>query len=244
MTKIFAHRGFSGRYPENTLLAFQKAVETGCHGIELDVHLTKDRVPVIIHDETLNRTTDGTGWVQDFSYEELCRYNAAVRFAGCSSFEKIPTLRQYFQLIAPYKNFITNIELKTGVIWYEGIEAETLKILDEFGRRETTIITSFNHLTVQKMKELAPGLKCGFLEESWLINPDVYCKAGGVECYHPYFPTMAPRELEKLQKAGVEVNVWTVNTDEEIQQMLRRGVDGIITNFPDRCLAMAAQRSR
>ncbi len=175
MTTVFAHRGFSGNYPENTFLAFEKAVETGCHGIELDLHLTRDNVLVVIHDETLDRTTDGSGWVRDYTYDQLRRFNAAVRFPGCEGlFEPIPTLREYFQLIAGKKELITNIELKTGVIWYEDIEAETLRLLDEFDRRSTTLISSFNHLTVMKMKELAPDIKCGFLEESWLLDPASY----------------------------------------------------------------------
>ena len=243
MSKVFAHRGFSGKYPENTLLAFQKALETGCHGVELDVHLTKDNVLVIIHDETLERTTDGAGWVKDYTYDELCRFNAAANFPGCDSFERIPTLREYFELIADHKDFITNIELKTSVIWYEGIEAETLKMLDEFDRRDTTIISSFNHLSVLKMKELAPDMKCGFLEDSWLVNQAEYCTSGGVECFHPYFYNMVPEEIAKLKKAGIEINVWTVNTDEEINLMLDRGgIDGLITNFPDRCLELVAAR--
>lgn len=242
MVKNIAHRGFSGKYPENTLLAFKKAIETGCDGIEMDVHLTKDDVVVIIHDETIDRTTNGTGRVCDYTYEQLCQFDASSDYMGVYGFEKIPTLREYFELIADHKAFITNIELKTGVIWYKGIEEKVLELIDEFDRRDTVIISSFNHYCIQRMKALAPDVKCGYLEESWILNPGAYCKAGAVECYHPYFYNMVPEQVAELKENGIEINVWTVNTVTDIQDMLDKGVDGIITNFPDVCKEMICAR--
>ena len=96
MTKNFAHRGFSGKYPENTMLAFQKAIEVGADGIELDVQLTKDGELVIIHDETIDRTTDGKGYVIDYTYEELSKFDASYIYRGKVEFNKIPTLKEYF----------------------------------------------------------------------------------------------------------------------------------------------------
>ena len=120
MSKIFAHRGFSGKYPENTMLAFEKAVELGVDGIELDVHLTKDNELVIIHDEDIKRTCDGEGLVKDMTLEELKKFDASATFRGVYGFCGIPTLREYFELVKD-TDIITNIELKTGVYDYPTI---------------------------------------------------------------------------------------------------------------------------
>ena len=113
--KVFGHRGFSGEYPENTMLAFQKAVEAGCEGIELDVQLTKDLVPVIMHDEKVDRTTDGNGYIYDLTYAELCKLDCSYpdKFAGKFGRLQIPTLREYLEWMAEEEDLITNIELKS-----------------------------------------------------------------------------------------------------------------------------------
>ena len=110
MSLVFAHRGFSAAYPENTILAFRKAIEAGADGIELDVHLTKDDEIVIIHDETVDRTTDASGEVRSFSLENLRRFDASAIKKGAFAFEPIPTLREYFDLVRDLP-LVTNIEL-------------------------------------------------------------------------------------------------------------------------------------
>ena len=120
MTKNFAHRGFSGKYPENTLLAFSKAIEEGVDGIENDVHLTKDGVLVVMHDELVDRTTNGKGYIKDKTYEELSQLDASYIFKEYGP-QKVPTLREYLELVKD-TDIITNIELKTGVFEYTGIE--------------------------------------------------------------------------------------------------------------------------
>ena len=110
MTKNFAHRGFSGKYPENTLLAFSKAIEEGVDGIENDVHLTKDGVLVVMHDELVDRTTNGKGYIKDKTYEELAQLDASYIFKEYGP-QKVPTLREYLELVKD-TDIITNIELK------------------------------------------------------------------------------------------------------------------------------------
>ena len=120
--KTYAHRGFSGLYPENTMLAFRKAVEEGfCDGIELDVHLSKDNEIVIIHDETVDRTTNGTGFVKDKSLEELKKLKANYTFNETYEDQEIPTFEEYCKYVSD-KNIITNIEIKTNLIYYPNIE--------------------------------------------------------------------------------------------------------------------------
>lgn len=120
MVQIFAHRGFSGYYPENTMLAFQKvAEETVADGIELDIQLTKDGEIVIMHDEMLDRTTNGSGWLKDHTLEELKMLSVGVNVKGFFPRQTIPTLREYFTWLKTTK-LITNIELKTSYFEYEG----------------------------------------------------------------------------------------------------------------------------
>ena len=232
MAKNIAHRGFSGRYPENTMLAFEKALEAGAEGIEFDVHLTKDGQLVIIHDELLDRTTDGTGLVAERTLEELRQLDASAEYKGVYGVNRIPTLEEYYRLIQG-RDCYTNIELKTGVIWYPGIEEKVLEVIDGFGRRKDTVISSFNHFSILRMKELAPDLVCGFLEESRIIGPAAYCTKHGVECWHPLCYDMTEDVVKELKDAGIQINAWTVNRREDMVDMLEKEIDGVITNFPD-----------
>ena len=235
MIKNFAHRGFSGKYPENTMLAFHKAVETrGCDGIELDVHLIKDGELVIIHDERIDRTcVNGSGFVKDFTYEELKQFDVSFKFAGQCEPQHIPTLREYFELVKD-KDIVTNIELKTGIFDYPTIEEKVWALIQEYDLTGKIIISSFNHLSVMRMKVLCPDIKCGLLTESWLIEPGHYVKKCGVECYHPIFCSLDKETVAEVKGQGIEINTWTVNEEEHIRDMIRLGVDSVIGNFPDR----------
>ena len=232
MTKNFAHRGFSGKYPENTMLAFQKAVEIGADGVELDVQLTKDGEVVIIHDETIDRTTDGKGYVVDYTYEELSKLDASYIYTGKMGFNKIPTLKEYFEL-AKDLDFVTNIELKTGINQYLGIEEKVYKLIKEYKLEKKVIISSFNHFSVLRMKKIAPELKCGFLSEDWIIDAGAYTASHGIECFHPRFNNLIPEVVEELKKNNIEINTWTVNKEEDIKDLINKGIDILIGNYPD-----------
>lgn len=228
----YAHRGFSGRYPENTMLAFEKALEAGCEGIELDVHLTKDGEVVIIHDEEINRTSNQQGLVKDMTYKELEKVDFSYKYQGKVPFQKIPTLREYFELVKD-KDIITNIELKTGVFEYPGIEKKVNDLIKEFHLEEKVAISSFNHYSVMRMKELDPSLYCGFLTESWIIDAGAYVKSCKVEALHPFFGMLNEEITKELKENGCEINTWTVNTKEDIEKMIEIEVNGIISNYPD-----------
>ena len=232
MTKNFAHRGFSGKYPENTMLAFEKAVEIGADGVELDVQLTKDGEVVIIHDETIDRTTDGKGYVVDYTYEELSKLDASYIYTGKMGFNKIPTLKEYFEL-AKDLDFVTNIELKTGINQYLGIEEKVYKLIKEYKLEKKVIISSFNHFSVLRMKKIAPELKCGFLSEDWIIDAGAYTASHGIECFHPRFNNLIPEVVEELKRNNIEINTWTVNKEEDIKDLINKGIDILIGNYPD-----------
>ena len=231
MSKIFAHRGYSGKYPENTMIAFKKALECGVDGIELDVQLTKDGEVVIIHDETIDRTTTGKGFVVDYTYEELEKFDASFKFKDLG-FNKIPTLREYFQLVKDY-DIVTNVELKTGINEYLGIEEKVWELIKEYNLEEKVIISSFNHFSVMRMKEIAPQLKYGFLSEDWIIDAGKYTHSHGVQCYHPRFNNLVPDVIKELKKYNLEINTWTVNLEEDMRYLYSNNIDVIITNYPE-----------
>lgn len=214
------------------MLAFEKAIEAGCDGIELDVHLSKDGELVIIHDEELDRTTDGTGLVGSYTLAELKSFDASAAFAGIYGKNEIPTLREYFGLVKD-TNIITNIELKTGVYTYPGIEEKALSMIDEFDLRSKIIISSFNHYSVTHFKELAPDMKCGFLTESWFIDMPAYTRKYGMEYVHPIFNAVTEDFVRQAAENGIGINTWTVNTREDMLDMLRKGVNSIIGNEPE-----------
>ena len=130
-----AHRGFSSRFPENTMLAFAEAEKAGCDGIELDVHLTSDGVPVVIHDEDIRRTTDGEGLVGSFTLSELQAFNASASWKGEHPFQKIPSMEEYFEWVKG-TNLMTNIELKNSIVRYEGMEEKVLALAERYGMKE------------------------------------------------------------------------------------------------------------
>ena len=140
MSKVFAHRGWSGKYPENTMLAFEKAVELGVDGIELDVHLSGDRQLVIIHDETVDRTTNGKGFVKDMTVEQLKALDASAGFMGVYGKTEIPTLREYMELVKDLP-LVTNIELKTNIYEYEGLEEMVYEMIKEYSLQDRVIIS-------------------------------------------------------------------------------------------------------
>lgn len=229
----FAHRGFSGQYPENTMIAFEKALEAGCEGIEMDVHLTKDNEIVIIHDEKIDRTSNGSGLIKDMTYDELKSIDFSYIYTDKVGFCKIPTLREYFELVKD-KDVITNIELKTGIYEYEGIEKAVYKMIKEYALQDKILISSFNHNSVMRMKAIAPEMKYGFLSETWILDTGDYLNKYNIEAYHPDFHMLTDKEVKDLRDHNIKINTWTVNEKEDIQHMIDIKAEGIISNFPDR----------
>lgn len=234
--KVFAHRGYSGKYPENTMLAFQKAAQTGCDGIELDVQLTKDGTVVVIHDESIDRTTNGTGFVKDFTYEELKQFNADAVCGGIHGFEPVPSLDEYCRW-AKNQKIITNIEIKSGFYYYEGLEEKTLDIVGKCGLLEKVIFSSFNHTSIIRLKELAPQIRCGaLLGHPGLGNAGYYCDRYGFEYYHPGVNGLTKEAVDNCRKYNIQVNAWTVNDMALLEKIYEWGCGGIISNFPEICM--------
>lgn len=227
-----AHRGYSGRYPENTMLAFQKAWEAGCDGIELDVQLTKDDIIVIMHDERIDRTSDGEGFIRDYTYEELFSFDCSFKFKGQYGINKIPTLEEYLAWVKPTGLF-TNIELKNSVYYYTKLEDKVIAMVKRFEMEEKVMFSSFSNVSVLKCKKLMPGIKMGFLTETPIGNAGFYTSEYGIEAYHPDLSWLTKEEVDDCKKHNVAVNVWTVNKEEDMKKMLDWGVDGVFTNEPE-----------
>ena len=227
--KVFAHRGYSGKYPENTMEAFRGASAAGADGIELDVQLSKDGQLVIIHDETLDRTTTGKGYVKDYTLSELKQLDASGKLF---SDLQLPSFEEYCEWV---KNtpLITNIELKTSIVYYEEIEEKTAEMVKAFRLEDRVIFSSFNHLSIVRMKQLLPECPVGALvEHDDLQNAGYYCSRFGFEYYHPDGSLFTKENAENCREHGVGVNVWTVNDLKMFENMTDWGVDGVITNYP------------
>ena len=228
----FAHRGFKGKYPENTMLAFKKAIEAGADGIEFDVHLSKDGEIVIIHDETLERTTDGLGLVGEKTLAKLKKLNASKDYPDYQV-QRILTLREYFDFAKDY-DIITNIELKTSIIDYPGIEEKVYKVIKEYDLAKKIIISSFNHNSLVNFKKLDQNIKCGVLESSRLHEPRNYVKNLVMEYYHPLNFTVTKEVVEKCAQNNIGLNIWFGKGDYDYSQYLAMNPAGLITDFPDR----------
>lgn len=234
MTINYAHRGASGYYPENTMLAFEKAIEQGCTGIETDVHVTRDGYLVLMHDEKVDRTTDGTGFIKDYTLDKLRKLDAG-KWKN-EDFKKltIPTVEELLEL-THNKDITINFEIKTDNILYENIEEKLIELIYKYNASNKVILSSFNHYTVHKCKEIDKNIKAGLLYMEGLFEPHLYAKIVGVEAIHPYYHAIDNKEvIERVKASGIMINTWTVNDESTMKKFLKYNVDGIITNYPDK----------
>lgn len=175
--KIWAHRGCSQRYPENTMLAFEKAAELkGLTGIELDIQLTKDGEIVVIHDERVDRTTEGTGYVKDFTLSELKRLHI---YADENPAQSIPTINEVLDLLQDRMKggLKLNIELKNSVNPYEGMEEKIVELIGRYGLQENIVYSSFYALSLEKLREIEPQAEIGILDTK--VSDCLYKVKGG-----------------------------------------------------------------
>ncbi|MDQ0416352.1 glycerophosphoryl diester phosphodiesterase [Croceifilum oryzae] len=230
-TEIYAHRGFSKIAPENTMAAFQEAIQAGADGIELDVHLTRDGEIVVMHDETIDRTTDGTGWIKDLTLGEICEHSAGSWFGSKFVQERVPTLAEVLELLESTSLWL-NIELKNNIIRYPRLEEKVLKEVDRFGFQKRVILSSFNHFSLHHLHSVRPHFPLGVLYECNLIDPWDYAIQLGASSIHPFFPTLDEEIVRRSHEAGIAIRPFTV--DDPIYQkiLFEWGIDALITNDP------------
>jgi glycerophosphoryl diester phosphodiesterase len=237
-TQIWAHRGASGHAPENTRAAFRIAAEMGADGVELDVQLTKDGRLVVIHDETIDRVSDGAGYVKDYTLAELKAFNFNKKGITPPLFAEIPTLEETFEALAGAR-LVVNIELKTGLCFYGGIEEKTAAVVRAHGMEDRVIYSSFNHYSVMRMKELAPAARTGLLCGGGIIACAEACERLGVTALHPDIPALRyPGFVRDAKARGVKIHAWTANEEADLRVCFESGLDAVVTNFPDRALAI------
>ena len=229
----YAHRGASGYFPENTMLSFRKAIELGATGIETDVQMTSDGVLVLIHDEKVNRTTNGIGLVKDFTYDELNKLDAGSWFDKKYSNEKIPTAKELI-IFAKENNMLLNLELKNGIVMYSYLEEKLIDMINTFNYADKVILSSFNHYSIVHCKEISKQIKTGLLYMAGIYHPEVYCKFTGADALHPYFYSINKEIIGDAKNQGILVNPFTVNEENSMKDLIEAGVDGLITNYPDK----------
>jgi len=226
----FAHRGASAHSPENTLLAFRYAFELGADGIECDVQLSADSAPVIIHDATVERTTTGTGQVAQLTLEELAQLDAG---AG----ERIPLLQEVLDLCRS-EGKLVNLEIKADTLEQANQIGNVVgKALESGDYRDIALVSSFWLQAVTRLKNAHPQVRTATLHSGFrwrFLNLLTAARAAGADAIHPNIRLTSRALVESAHAAGLQVNVWTVDLPQTIARLTSWGVDGIITNHPER----------
>ena len=229
---IWAHRGASAYAPENTLPAFELAASMGADGVELDIQMTKDKQLVVCHDPRLERVSNGHGWVKDYTLDQL----KALDFSGGKKdFEgvQIPTLAEVYDLLQD-TGLTVNVELKKDVP-FSGMEKALLELTREKGYEDRVIYSSFNHLSLELIRVMNKQARIGYLLLKTIPNLVDSVQKLKVNALHiPYADLKKTGLLEKCQKAGIALNVWTVNTNDQARGCAELGINAMITDYPDK----------
>jgi glycerophosphoryl diester phosphodiesterase len=237
-----AHRGWSGNAPENTLAAFRMAAdEPFVHTVEMDVHLSKDEIPVVIHDAKLKRTTNGKGRVKDYSAAELSKLDAGSWFHPSFAGETVPTLEQALSLLGGRCKL--NIELKEGTNDEELLARKVAEVVRRFGLEKDTIITSFEISLLEASKRVAPELPVGWITKKKLNRKLIEkLRSMQVSFLSVEYSSLKEDNLKEAVAAGVQVMAWTVNEPSEFNRLITLQEPLLIcTNYPDRWLIAAKE---
>ena len=234
---IFGHRGVPDEAPENTIAGFEMAVEMGLDGVELDVRVCKTGELVIMHDDEVDKVTDGSGRIEELSFDELRELDAGVKFPDRFKGEKIPTFEEVLEVMGG--KMIINIELKTRSIPDDGLEAKVIPVVEKMGLQDSVVMSSFNPFSVWRSMKLNPDLKAALLyaddqpihlRRAWGLR---FMRVDGI---HPKFPLVTEKLMKRARANGWFVNTWTVDDEETVTKMFELGVAIVITNHPRRML--------
>ncbi|WP_236407776.1 glycerophosphodiester phosphodiesterase [Microaerobacter geothermalis] len=231
---IIAHRGASGYAPENTIPAFQRGLDLGADGIELDIRLTKDESIIVIHDQTIDRTTNGSGKVYELTLEQIKSFDAGYWYSDQYKGTSIPTLDEVMKII-PHDLFV-NIEVKQGPFFDVRMVDVLANWLQKQSSNQNFVISSFDHRFLAELHEKQPNIRLGLLYEAVLFNPIRYLSELPFDVYsvHLFHETVSREMVEAFRQNGIKVICYTVNETEDLERMIELRVDGIITNYPDR----------
>ncbi len=252
MIQVQAHRGASGYAPENTLASFQMAVDMKADGIECDIHLSKDGVFVVCHDETIDRTSDGTGRIADMTYEEIAKHNFSGKFHPHyfhGNAQTAPTLQQMLDVVKDMK--VINIEVKEFAGDEDAALNKFYEILAGYGIVDRVIVSSFNVGILKRLKALHGDVFTGYLyhpgvkSDTYKVYPwEVAVQTAldhNCDAIHPEIGSLTREVVEDAHAHGLKVNCWTANTREMVEKAMAIGCDGVITNYPDWALLAAGR---
>lgn len=243
-TLNIAHRGASAVAPPNTLAAFRRAADLGADGVELDVHLCADGVPVVIHDFTVDATTDGSGRVGDMPLAALRELDAGSRFDPAFAGERIPTLEEVFAEVGG--RLLINVELKSMPgSDYPGLEAAVAALIRRHGLAERVLVSSFNPFALRRFRREMPAVPLGFLYETAPLSRAARLVAALIrlqpQAVHPWWGVITPQTVRQAHARGRRVVAWTVDDPAAMARLVKWGVDAIITNYPDRMRPLMRQ---
>jgi glycerophosphoryl diester phosphodiesterase len=223
---VVGHRGAMGYCPENTLVSFERGLELGADWIELDVHLSRDGALIVIHDETLDRTTNGHGLVRDHTLAEL-------RALDAGDGQRLQTLDQVLHW-AHQKDTILDIEIKNAPIFYDGISEAVVGAVKKARMVERVIVISFDHASVKRVKEIAPEIATGVLYACRPIDGGVsLASATGADAVLPHWAYVTADDVARAHAAGLSVAPWATSDPRALKHLVQCGVDAIGTNHPD-----------
>jgi len=228
-----AHRGSSGSYPENTRLAFEKAIEAGADMIEMDCRLSKDGHVVVIHDDRLDRTARAKGFVKGKTLRQLKKLDVGAWLKKSFKGERIQTLEEILEIVSGKVEI--NLEIKSVLHGPLGIELKVLFIVSHFDYLERAIFSSFDYQSLRRLRELAPDVRIGVLYGAGIKdNPFQAAREMNAYSLHIQREFATPHFLEEARELGLKSFVWTVNEVKEMEKFLSLGVDGIISDFPEK----------
>jgi glycerophosphoryl diester phosphodiesterase len=232
---VVAHRGASGHAPENTLAAFRRAVELGAAFIETDLQISRDAHIVVIHDDRLDRTTTGRGPVREHTLAELRELDAGSWYDSQFAGERIPTLEEVLEL-SGQSDIVLYLEIKPGAPW--GVEQAVVGALRSAGETTRAVVLSFEAATLATVRRLEPTLMTGYLYDR--RQPDAVQRALelGARQLAPRGDLVTPELVAEARRNGLQVVTWTINRPEHMRAFAAVGVDGIMTDYPDRLIAV------
>ena len=231
---IIGHRGAMGYAPENTFASFERAVDLGVDLIELDIHLSSDGEPVVVHDATVDRTSDGTGRVLDMSLAELKRLDFGSSFDRRFAGECMPALREVLEWAGD--RVPLTIEIKGDPLPATGIEEKLVGLLREYDMVDRVMAISFHHPAVRRIKEIEPRLATGILYAAHLADSVGAARAAMADSLRPSWSYWTRELVRDVHAGGLNASTWTVNEPELALTLAEMGVDSIATNFPDRIM--------
>lgn len=250
--KIVGHKGAAGHAPENTLASFQKAIDLGADMIEIDVHFSKDGEVVVFHDEEVSRTTNGEGMIHEFTLEEIKQLDAGAWFSDEYSGEEVPTLEETLDLIHGKLECVIDIKSK-GHDYYDGFAERIVEIINEKNAKDWCIVQAYDDLYLEdayeadstiEMKKIMMGEEETHLLSFYLNAKHFTDHRNMHEFYstlNPHFTTLSQRRIFRFKARGYKVFTYVVNEEQDMLKMLSMGVDGIITDFPDKMIKIKSQ---